>query len=86
MFILNRYYKFYKYNGLIKTITKILTTPYRIFKKYIYQKNKEIIFLLSINLIPIGLVLATSIIMGAEIRTMWTVSYTHLTLPTTCSV
>jgi len=41
MFILNRYYKFYKYNGLIKTITKILTTPYRIVKKYIYQKNKE---------------------------------------------
>jgi len=42
MFILNRYYKFYKYNGLIKTITKILTTPYRIVKKHIYQKNKKI--------------------------------------------
>ena len=44
MFILNRYYKFYKYNGLIKTITKILTTPYRIVKKHIYQKNKKNIF------------------------------------------
>ena len=44
MFILNRYYKFYKYNGLIKTITKILTTPYRIIKKRIYQKNKKLIF------------------------------------------
>ena len=44
MFILNRYYKFYKYNGLVKTINKILTTPYRIIKKHIYQKNKRIIF------------------------------------------
>ena len=47
---------------------------YVVTKKYkfsINKKNKEIIFLLSINLIPIGLVLATSIIMGAEIRTMW---------------
>ncbi len=30
--------------GLIKTITKILTTPYRIIKKRIYQKNKKLIF------------------------------------------
>ena len=37
----------------------------------INKKNKETIFLLSINLIPIVLILATSIIMGAEIRTMW---------------
>ena len=44
MFILNRYYKFYKQNGLIKAIIKILTTPYRIVKKRIYQKNKELIF------------------------------------------
>ena len=47
---------------------------YVVTKKYkfsINKKNKEIIFLLSINLIPICLVLATSIIMGAEIRTMW---------------
>ena len=41
------------------------------FKFSINKKNKEIIFLLSINFIPIGLVLATSIITGAEIRTMW---------------
>ena len=37
----------------------------------INKKNKEIIFLFSINLIPFCLVLATSIITGAEIRTMW---------------
>ena len=37
----------------------------------INKKNKEIVFLLSINLIPIGLILATSIITGAKIRTMW---------------
>ena len=41
------------------------------FKFSINKKNKEIIFLLSINLIPIALILATSIITGAEIRTMW---------------
>ena len=37
----------------------------------INKKNKKIIFLLSINLIPIFLILLTSIITGAEIRTMW---------------
>ena len=41
------------------------------FKFSINKKNKEIIFLLSINIIPITLILATSIITGAEIRTMW---------------
>ncbi len=44
MFILNRYYKFYKQNGLFKAIIKIITTPYRIVKKRIYQKNKKLIF------------------------------------------
>ena len=34
-------------------------------------KNKKILFLISINLIPICLVLITSIITGAKIRTMW---------------
>ena len=41
------------------------------FKYSINKKNKVIIFLLSINFIPISLILATSIITGAEIRTMW---------------
>ena len=47
---------------------------YVIIKKFKYpinKKNKEIIFLLSINLIPIALILSTSIITGAEIKTMW---------------
>ena len=34
-------------------------------------KNKKILFLISINLIPIFLVLITSIVTGAKIRTMW---------------
>ena len=34
-------------------------------------KNKKILFLIFINLIPIFLVLITSIITGAKIRTMW---------------
>ena len=41
------------------------------FKFSINKRNKETIFLLYINLIPMALILATSIIMGAEIRTMW---------------
>ena len=41
------------------------------FKFSINKKNKKIIFLLSINFIPIALILATSIITGAKIRTMW---------------
>jgi len=40
-------------------------------KLSINKKNKKIIFLLSINLIPIALILLTSIITGAKIRTMW---------------
>ena len=47
---------------------------YSIIKKFkfsINKKNKDIIFLLSINLIPIALILITSIITGAKIKTMW---------------
>ena len=41
------------------------------FKFSINKKNKDIIFLFSINLIPIALIFTTSIITGAKIRTMW---------------
>ena len=44
MFILKRYYRFYKSNGLIKSIFKIITTPLRIIYKQIYEKNKKKIF------------------------------------------
>ena len=37
----------------------------------LYLKNKKILFLIFINLIPILLVLITSIVTGAKIRTMW---------------
>ena len=40
-------------------------------KLKIIKKNKKLLFLISINLIPLLLVLATSIITGAKIRTMW---------------
>ncbi len=43
----------------------------RRFKFSIKKKNKKTIFLISINFIPIALILFTSIITGAEIRTMW---------------
>ena len=43
----------------------------RRFKFSIKKKNKKTIFLISINLIPIALILFTSIITGAKIRTMW---------------
>ena len=45
-----------------------------IFKKFQFKiniKNKKTLFLVSINLIPFFLILATSIITGAKIRTMW---------------
>ena len=35
------------------------------------KKNKKILFLLSINLIPLLLMLLTSILTGSKIRTMW---------------
>ena len=41
------------------------------FKFSINIKNEKILFLLSINLIPIALMLAASILTGAQIRTMW---------------
>ncbi len=41
------------------------------FEFFITKKNKKIIFLLFINLIPLVLILATSILTGAKIRTMW---------------
>ena len=41
------------------------------FKQKIDKKNKKLLYLLSINLIPIFLMLATSIVSGAKIRTMW---------------
>ena len=41
-------------------------------KKFkINLKNKKILFLLSINLIPILLMFLTSFLTGAKIRTMW---------------
>ena len=41
------------------------------FKFKINTKNRKILFLLSINLIPIFLILTTSLLSGAKIRTMW---------------
>ena len=47
---------------------------FTIFKKFKFKfnvKNKKIIFLITINIIPILLMLATSLVLGAKIRTMW---------------
>ncbi len=41
------------------------------FKLKISTKSKKILFLISINLIPILLILTTSLLSGAKIRTMW---------------
>jgi len=57
----------------------VILTPFflmflAIIKKFQFNidyKNKKNLFLISINLIPISLILATSIITGAKIRTMW---------------
>ena len=44
MFILKRYYKFYKSNCLLKSILKIFSTPIRLVNKRIYNNNKKKIF------------------------------------------
>jgi len=44
MFILKRYYKFYKSKGLIKSILRVISSPWRIFYKIIYNLNKKKIF------------------------------------------
>ena len=44
MFILKRYYKFYKNNGLLKSLVKIISTPVRLVNKMNYQKVKKDIF------------------------------------------
>ena len=41
------------------------------FKIKIQVKNKKLFFLIFINLVPILLILITSILFGAKIRTMW---------------
>jgi 4-amino-4-deoxy-L-arabinose transferase-like glycosyltransferase len=49
----------------------ILFTLIKKFKLRLNLKNRKTLFLISINLIPIFLILITSIITGAKIRTMW---------------
>ncbi len=44
MFILKRYYKFYRSNGFFKSILKIVSTPIRVIHKKIYNKKKMKIF------------------------------------------
>ena len=44
MFILKRYHKFYRSHGLLKSIIKIISTPFRVINKIIYNRNKKKIF------------------------------------------
>ena len=41
------------------------------FKYKITLKDKRLLFLIFINLVPIGLMFLTSLLMGSKIRTMW---------------
>ena len=41
------------------------------FKFKISLKDKKLLFLIFINLVPIGLMFLTSMITGSKIRTMW---------------
>ena len=41
------------------------------FKSKIYFKDKKLLFLIFVNLVPIGLMLLTSMLTGSKIRTMW---------------
>ena len=58
----------------ILTLTPVALMFFLILKKIKFKikiKDKKILFLLSINLIPFLLILITSIFTGAKIRTMW---------------
>lgn len=44
MFILNRYIFYYKKNGFIKTLLKVITSPLRLIKKKNYINKKKILF------------------------------------------
>ena len=51
---------------------------YVILKKLKFRinlNNKKILFLLSINFLPIILIFATSALTGAKIRTMWMIPF-----------
>ena len=55
-------------------LTPFFLMIYIIIKKLKFQvnlKDKKILFLLSINLIPVILIFTTSLLLGATIRTMW---------------
>jgi len=43
----------------------------KIFKFKINLKDKKLLFLISVNLLPLVLMFITSIILGSKIRTMW---------------
>ena len=49
----------------------ILSTLLKKFQFKLNIKNRKILFLISINIIPLLLILITSIVSGAKIRTMW---------------
>ncbi|MDC1092641.1 glycosyltransferase family 39 protein [Pelagibacteraceae bacterium] len=55
-------------------LSPVLLMIFVLIKKFDFKlnlKNKKILFLIFINLIPVLLILVTSIITGAKIRTMW---------------
>ena len=45
------------------------------FKFKINLKDRKLLFLIFINLVPIGLMFLTSMILGAKIKTMWMVPF-----------
>ena len=58
----------------ISLLIPFLIMSFFLFKKFkvkISLKNKNLLFLMFINLAPIGLVFLTSILTGSKIRTMW---------------
>ena len=52
------------------------------FKFKIFLKDKKLLFLIFINLVPIGLMFLTSMLTGSKIRTMW---MTPFYLPSSCN-
>jgi 4-amino-4-deoxy-L-arabinose transferase-like glycosyltransferase len=58
----------------IGILTPLFIMSFFLIKKFKFKislKDKKLLFLISINLIPIGLMFLTSILTGSKIRTMW---------------
>ena len=69
--IINPFIFIIKQIGILFPVLLMLTVLLKKFKTNINLQNKKIFFLIFINIIPLLLIVLTSVISGTKIRTMW---------------